>query len=138
MASSKQAISGATANAVPEAAKPCHAHCRKSNEEANDSIAVTAVAAETMMMMIMILMTKQKNSEEESRQKLRASRTTKTKQTRQSDDPDAPYLQQTSGNLKLFSFLMCVKRRNTPAWANAATSLPLWFHVMECLERKPS
>ena len=31
------------------------------------------------------------------------------------------------------------RRRNTckTAWTNAVTFLPLWFHVMECLETKP-
>ena len=43
-------------------------------------------------------------------------------------------------NRKQFFFLMSVnRRRNTskPAWTNAVTSLPLWFHVMEWLEMKP-
>ena len=30
------------------------------------------------------------------------------------------------------------RRKNSkPAWTNAVTSLPLWLHVMECLEMKP-
>ena len=44
------------------------------------------------------------------------------------------------GNQKRSFFPMNMKRRRNiskHAWINAVISLPLWFHAMECLQRKP-
>ena len=34
------------------------------------------------------------------------------------------------------SFFPMISNTSKPAWTNAASSLPLWFHVMECLKMK--